>query len=317
MVPLRIGIIGFGKIAVDQHVPSIRGNPRYSLVAAASPRIEVQDGFATYRNHREMLEREHLDAVAVCTPPSIRYEVARDCLEAGAHTLLEKPPGLTLGEVGVLERLAEEREVILFTTWHAQYNPAVTAAAEALAGQRIASMRIVWKEDVRKWHPGQQWIWKAGGFGVFDPGINALSIATHIFPGSLVLRSAELMIPQNRQAPIAAELAFSSLAADGPLTASFDWRHSGGEAWDIGIETVSGRKLELRQGGARLLIDGEAVAGEGSPGETEIAPEYVAIYARFLDLIEQRRSLVDLEPLRLTADAFLAGSRSEVEPFHD
>ncbi len=36
------------------------------------------------------------------------------------------------------------------------------------------------KEDVRRWHPGQDWIWEAGGFGVFDPGINALSILTEV-----------------------------------------------------------------------------------------------------------------------------------------
>ena len=41
---------------------------------------------------------------------------------------------------------------------------------------------VTWKEDVRHWHPGQQWIWEAGGFGVFDPGINALSIVTKIMP---------------------------------------------------------------------------------------------------------------------------------------
>ena len=317
MVPLRTAIVGFGKIAIDQHIPSIRANPRFNLVAASSPRIEPQPGLAVYRDHREMIAAEKLDAVAVCTPPAIRYEIACDCLEGGLHTLLEKPPGATLSEVEVLEQIAARREVTLFTTWHAQYNPAVTAAADAIAGQRISTMRIVWKEDVRKWHPGQQWIWKAGGFGVFDPGINALSIATNIFPGPLVLRSAELLIPENRQAPIAAELAFTSPVADGPLTAAFDWRHSGSEAWDILIETSSGKKLELSQGGARLAIDGQRAAGEGTAREAEIAPEYVGIYTRFVDLIDQRRSLVDLDPLRLTADAFLAGSRSRVEPFDD
>jgi D-galactose 1-dehydrogenase len=46
-------------------------------------------------------------------------------------------------------------------------------------------------------------------------------------------------------------------------------------------------------------------------------PEYQAIYTRFTDLIDERKSLVDIEPLRLTADAFLAGSRTSVEAFHD
>jgi predicted dehydrogenase len=224
--------------------------------------------------------------------------------------LLEKPPGVTLGEVESLRRMALDREVTLFTTWHAQYNPAVAAAAALLAGKRIATMRIVWKEDVRKWHPGQQWIWRAGGFGVFDPGINALSIATRIFPGPLVLRAAELSVPSNRQTPIAASLSFVSPVADGELTAMFDWRHSGGEAWTIELGTAEGVSLLLSEGGSRLFVDGEEREGAGPP-------EYAAIYERFADLIDERTSSVDVDPLRLTADAFLAGSRTSVEAFDD
>ena len=310
MIPLRIAIVGFGKIAVDQHIPSIRGNKRFALVAAASPNSTPPDDLVHYKDYRAMIANERLDAVAICTPPSIRYEIARDCLAAGLHSLLEKPPGVTLGEVEVLRRLAEAKGVSLFTTWHAQYNPAVAAAAEAIAGKTIASMRIVWKEDVRKWHPGQQWIWRAGGFGVFDPGINALSIATRIFPGPLVLRSAELLVPSNKQAPIAAELSFTSPAADGPLSATFDFRHSEDEEWTITIRTREGIDLTLAEGGSRLFVGGKEQVAQGPP-------EYAAIYARFVDLIDARHSLVDVQPLMLAADAFLAGGRTSVEPFEE
>ena len=44
MVPIRVAIIGFGKIAVDQHIPSIRDNPRFDLVAGASPNSSPPDG---------------------------------------------------------------------------------------------------------------------------------------------------------------------------------------------------------------------------------------------------------------------------------
>ena len=45
--------------------------------------------------------------------------------------------------------------------------------------------------------------------------------------------------------------------------------------------------------------------------------EYPAIYERFVDLMDERRSLVDVDPLRLAADSFLAGSRTAVEPFEE
>jgi predicted dehydrogenase len=177
MKPIRIAILGFGKIAADQHVPSIKGNPRFELVATSSRSGNgVEPVFADWR---ELIRSvEGLEAVAITTPPEPRYEMARACLLAGLHCLLEKPPTAGLAEIADLACLAEAQGVTLFTTWHAQHHSTVDAAAKALAGKRIASMEIVWHEDVHKWHPGQEWIWQPGGFGVFDPGINAFSIAT-------------------------------------------------------------------------------------------------------------------------------------------
>lgn len=311
MKPLRIAIIGFGKIARDQHVPSIARLSRFQLAATVSRRGSGVAGVPGFTSHQEMLrEPADLDAVAITTPPGVRYAIARDCIEAGLHVLLEKPPAVTLGEIEDLACLAEGKAVTLFTTWHARFNPAVEAAAEALAGQRIAAMKIVWREDVRKWHPGQQWIWEPGGFGVFDPGINAFSIATRIFPGALFVRDATLLFPENRQAPIAADLTFTSPAAEREMPVTLDWRHGGGETWTISARTEAGTEVELSEGGKRLAID-------GAPVETPGIGEYPAIYERFLDLIDTRSPEVDVRPLRLVADAYLVGRRKAVEPFED
>jgi len=306
MRPIRIAIIGFGKIAADQHVPSIAANPRLELAATSS---RSGHGVGTiYSDWRELLDEvEGLEAVAITTPPSVRYEIARTCIEKGLHVLLEKPPTVTLSEVDELACLAEAKGVTLFATWHARHNPAVTVAAQALAGRRIAEMRILWHEDVHKWHPGQNWIWEPGGFGVFDPGINAFSIVTAIFPGALFVRSAELSFPSNADTPIAAEIAFASDEADGALHCSLDWRRTEGEEWTIEIRTVDGRSVVLTHGGSRLAIDGaeQVCSGLG---------EYPDIYREFVDLIDQRRSSVDVRPLRLVADCFLASRRRTVEP---
>jgi len=309
MKPLRIAIIGFGKIAADQHVPSIAANPRLDLAATVSRQGSITPGVPGFASHQEMLGADlGLDAVAITTPPEPRYGIARDCIDAGLHCLLEKPPTVTLSEIEDLACHAAGAQVSLFTTWHAQHNPAVTAAAEALAGKRIETMRITWHEDVRKWHPGQQWIWEPGGFGVFDPGINALSIASRIFPGPLFVKGAELSFPEGRQTPIAAEIELASPVADGALACSLDWRRSEGEEWTIEVRTGDGVTVRLSEGGSKLEVDGEARASEG-PGE------YPDIYRRFVDLIDERRSHVDVAPLRLVADAFLLGRRKSVEPF--
>lgn len=306
MQPIRIAIIGFGKIAADQHVPSIAGNPRFELAATSSRSGQgVQPVFPDWRDLLKQVEG--LEAVAITTPPGPRYEIVRECIARGLHVLVEKPPTVTLSESDELARLAEAKGVTLFATWHARHNPAVAAAARLLAGKRMSEMRILWHEDVHKWHPGQAWIWEPGGFGVFDPGINAFSIATAIFPGSLFVRSAELSFPENAQTPIAAEIDFASDVADGPLHCSLDWRRTEGEEWTISALTADGAEVRLTEGGSRLFVGGvEQKVGKSG--------EYADIYREFVDLIDGRRSSVDVRPLRLVADCLLASRRRIVEP---
>ena len=306
MKPIKIAIIGYGKIASDQHVPSKAANPRFELVATSSRSGEGVE--AMFTDWRQLLrEVEGLEAVAITTPPSVRHEIARECILAGLHVLLEKPPAATLSEVDDMSCLAEAEGVTLFATWHSRHNPAVTSAAQALAGKRIAELQVVWQEDVHKWHPGQQWIWERGGFGVFDPGINAFSILTAIFPGNIYVHSADLSIPKNAQTPIAAEIDFASDVADGPLHASLDFRRTEGEAWTMDFTTTDGLSLKLADGGSRLFIGGDEQKVGGQS-------EYADIYREFVDLIDERRSSVDVRPLRLVADCFLVSRQDEVEP---
>jgi predicted dehydrogenase len=308
MKPIKIAIIGYGKIAEDQHVPSIEANSRLELVATSS---RSNNGVAQkFTDWRELIRTvDGLEAVAITTPPGPRYAIARECIAAGLHCLLEKPPTAGLAEINDLACLAEAKQVTLYTTWHAQHHSTVDAAAKALAGKRIRSMEITWHEDVHKWHPGQEWIWQPGGFGVFDPGINAFSIATKIFPGGLFVRSAQLQVPSNAQTPIAANVVFSSPQADGPLSASLDWRRSEGEEWTIAIEASDGAVVRLEDGGARLILGGEASQDSG-------IGEYPDIYRTFVQLIDERRSLVDVAPFRLVADCLLLADTTSVEAVH-
>lgn len=308
MASINLALVGIGKIVRDQHLPAVAANPDYRLVAAASRNGRVE-GIDNFNSIGAMLAAvPSIDAVALCMPPQYRHAAAVQALEAGKHVFLEKPPGATLSEVEGLAALADARGVSLFASWHSRYAPAVEAAREFLAGTRIRSMRVTWKEDVRQWHPGQAWIWQPGGLGVFDPGINALSIVTRILPRPVFATGAVLEFPDNREAPIAASIRFTD--ADGlDLSAEFDWRQTGPQSWDIAAVTDAGRML-LSEGGAKLAIDDRLVHAEPEQ-------EYPMLYRRFASLIRSGRSDVDLAPLRHVADAFMLGRRQVVEAFHD
>lgn len=304
---IKLGIVGVGKIVRDQHLPAIAKDGNYQLIAAASRHGKV-DGIANYPNIEAMLAAEPgLDAVSLCMPPQFRYDAARTALEAKKHVFLEKPPGATVSEVEHLKALAEKNGVSLFASWHSRYAPAVEAARAFLASARLTSAAINWKEDVRRWHPNQEWIWEPGGFGVFDPGINALSIATHILP-PMFITSAVLDFPENRAAPVAAHVAFRT--SNGlPVTMELDWLQTGPQSWDILAETDKG-KMALSGGGAKLAVDGKIVHDEPEA-------EYPMLYKRFAEIVRAGNSDVDLAPLQHVADAFMLGKRNVVEAFFD
>ncbi|MGR9203637.1 Gfo/Idh/MocA family protein [Rhizobium leguminosarum] len=308
MSPINLAIVGVGKIVRDQHLPSIAKNPDFALVATAS-RHGTVEGVKSYTTIEAMLDAEpSIDAISLCMPPQYRYEAAYKALVAGKHVFLEKPPGATLSEVADLEALASKQGASLFASWHSRYAPGVEAAKAFLASTTIKSVHVIWKEDVRHWHPNQEWIWQAGGLGVFDPGINALSIVTHILPRPIFITEAVLEFPENRDAPIAADIHFRN--ADGlPVHAEFDWLQTGKQSWDIVAETAAGQMV-LAEGGAKLLIDGALRFAEPEQ-------EYPSLYRRFAEIIKAGKSDVDLAPLRHVADAFMLGKRKFVDAFHD
>ncbi len=301
-------MVGIGKIARDQHVPAIARSGRFEIVATASRNGRI-DHVPAYETLADMLaSTPSLEAIVMCQPPQVRFDAAREALAAGKHVFLEKPPGATLSEVELLHDLARQQGVTLFAGWHSRYAPAVEPAHAWLAGRRVRAVTIDWKEDVRVWHPGQAWIWAPGGFGVFDPGINALSIATRILPLPMLVESASLFFPSNRAAPIAATIALRDLGG-APIAVTLDWRQIGPQSWDIRVDTDAGEML-LSHGGAKLSI-----AGIDQPLMAEA--EYPGLYNRFSQLIAMRACDVDNTPLRLVADAFLRGKHHETDPFDD
>jgi predicted dehydrogenase len=300
--PWRIAIVGYGKIARDQHHPSIVDNPAFELAAIVSRRDDGPAHIPWFPSI-EALRNSGLpiDAGALYNPPLSRPATAIAAIDAGWHVLLEKPPAATLGAVADMQARADRARVTLFATWHSRCNPAVTLAASMLRQTRITGLSIEWREDVHKWHPGQEWIWQPGGFGVFDPGINALSIATAILPFDLIVSAADLALLPGSDTPIAVTIDFDDTATLRNARAVFDWRRTERECWTLRVDTEDG-PLILSDGGARLEV-------RGQPVSVAADSEYRTVYARFAELIGSGTSDVDVRPLRLVADAFLIGRR--------
>ena len=304
----RLCLVGYGKIARDQHHPVIAEHSHFELTSVVSRSGAVVDVPVFETLGQALAEGPEVDAVVLCTPPGPRVALAEQAIAAGKAVLLEKPPALTVSTAEALGALAFEAGITIFASWHSRFAPFVEAARIWAEDRRIYEAQINWREDVLKWHPGQDWLWQPGGMGVFDPGINALSILTDVLPIEVGVSGAILHVPENRAMPIAADLVLSGSDLTGRV--QFDFRETGDEVWDILLTDARGETLILSKGGAALQI------GEGAVQEAP-EQEYRGLYDRFAQLLYDGISEMDLRPLQLVADAFMVAERHSVAPFHD
>lgn len=301
---LKIALVGIGKIAADQHVPSITASKDWELVATVS-RSGTVEGIPAFTSIAAMLAAHpEVEVISLCLPPVPRFDYAAEAILSGRHVMLEKPPGATLAEVQELEAMAAQAGVTLFATWHSRKAKGVQVARAALADKTVEQGHITWHESVRKWHPSQDWVFDAGGMGVLDPGINALSILTEVLPTAVHLQSGVLQIPEGRQTPIAAELSFS-----GGITMSLDWLKETGETWEMAFTATDGTSVQLKDGGNICLIDAE-------PQQGDSLDEYPALYARMADLVKCGKSDVDMAPMVHVSDIMTLARRDVAPPFH-
>jgi len=103
---LRVGLIGSGFIAKQKHLPAWeRLGRKAQVVALCDPQVAQAEELArihripkVYGDFQQMLQSERLDAVDICSPPRTHAELAIRSLEAGAHTLIEKPMAISTVE---------------------------------------------------------------------------------------------------------------------------------------------------------------------------------------------------------------------------
>lgn len=303
---IRLAVVGLGKIARDQHLGAISRSPDFELVCGVDPHSDNVFEFPVFNSvDHLLLSGIEFDAVALCTPPQVRNEICQQLLSRGRAVLLEKPPASDLASARAIESMAKSSSAVLFAAWHSRFSAHIAAARQWVLENWIASGSIEWRENPEKWHPGQDWLWRAGGYGVFDPGINALSILTEISRENWRVSESSLRIPPNAQAPDASDFRLS--AGDANISVCFEFHQRKDEVWRIQLVSKTGNVMELSDGGAALTMGGSKLSHQA-------VNEYDGVYQRFAELIRSRRSEFDLAPLRIAEEAMSLGFSNRLAP---
>ena len=185
---VRMGIVGTGRIAQNRHLPSYQKNDRVVVVAAADPVPEaVHSAAATfgipsvYTDYREMLEREDLDAVSVCTPNKYHAPVATAALRQGLHVFCEKPLARTATEARAMVRLARETGRILATGYRYRHQAEARAAKRVIDAGELGDIymmraRALRRRKIPSWGTFTDKEIQGGG-ALVDFGVHVLDLA--------------------------------------------------------------------------------------------------------------------------------------------
>jgi len=152
----RGGIIGLGNVAIHGHLPGWLDRPDVLIAAAADARpgqeVEGQrllPGARWYDSPDELLEREPLDFVDICTPPSSHAPLIERALDRGLHVLCEKPLVSSREEFRAVTRASSRAGRVLFTVHNWHHAPMIRRTTELVKDGEIGPLRRVLWETLR------------------------------------------------------------------------------------------------------------------------------------------------------------------------
>lgn len=143
MAKFNVGVIGvgyWGKKIVDEYSKienvNILGvaDPDDKMLAFARERYGVK---GTYKDYNDLLEIPDLQAVNVCTPNAMHYQVCKDALEAGKHVLVEKPITLSSKEGRELVDLAQKKGLMLSVGHIFRFNNALAEVRRLIKEEKF------------------------------------------------------------------------------------------------------------------------------------------------------------------------------------
>jgi predicted dehydrogenase len=134
---LKVGIVGTGSISVESHIPVLKSLENVEVAGICDQQIAIAKEAAirfgiknTYSDLSEMLSKEKLDVVDICTPPNTHAPLSIQSMEAGCHVLCEKPMATSVKEADEMTDCSKKSGVKLCVVHQNLCNPVIMKAKE-------------------------------------------------------------------------------------------------------------------------------------------------------------------------------------------
>ena len=187
---IRIGFIGAGGIAPG-HYHRLHSTKKAKVVALNDPsrkklkefygRCKGADKLPTYKDYRDMLRHEELDAVVILSPHTVHYEQSMASLGKGLHVLSEKPMVCTIRHAKTLMRKATAAKRILMISYQRHYEPQFRYMRDQIAAGKLGEVQYVQAVQSQEWLRATRGTWRqkiaeSGGGQINDSGSHLIDI---------------------------------------------------------------------------------------------------------------------------------------------
>lgn len=186
---MNIAIVGCGSIA-RVHAECVQKLSNHKLVAFADINEQQAQLFSrlyqgnAYGSYEEMLSKEEIDVIHICTPHYLHVPMALRALKTGHHVFMEKPPVISKMQLQELEELSTDRQ--LGFCFQNRYNPSVIEVKNLLNSGKAGNINgvrgiVTWNRNA-DYYTGSNWRGRhamEGGGALINQSIHTLDLMVH------------------------------------------------------------------------------------------------------------------------------------------
>ncbi len=203
MEKLKVAVVGLGKIAQIAHLPSLKKMDDVEIVAVCDVDEKKMSGLLSkfkipkwYNVFDEMLAKEKIDALHICTTNHYHYPMALMAIKQGIPVLIEKPIALNAADAERIAELAAKKNVPVVVGMHNRFRDDVQLLKEFLAERELGELFYLKAGWLKKWSKENLLTWEtkkqySGGGVLMDLGIQLIDMALYLLDHPQI-RSARL-----------------------------------------------------------------------------------------------------------------------------
>lgn len=144
ITPIRTALIGYGSVAEKMHAPLISVCPDLDFVAVVERNgnrcAEKFPNVRTFRSLEELLETDFADLICITTPNEFHFPMAKQCLLAGKHVVVDKPVTIFSHEAEELMKIAKEKKLICSVFHNRRYDGDFRTLQNLVAEQTLGNL---------------------------------------------------------------------------------------------------------------------------------------------------------------------------------